>query len=309
MKKLVKNTFAVLLAAILIVLSLTACNLPKTQSKPSSKKDIYNFESYKSNDIFDIKKISLSGMLAQKCVTYKFTYMSDGNKIKAYISIPITSIKSQKPAKCIMYNRGGNRDFGKMEDDTTANICAFCDYIVIGSQYRGADGSDGEDQFGGKDLDDVIKLIDFCQKDFKFINMDDFCVAGVSRGGMMTYMAAKKDKRIKRIIAASAVSDLFQSYESREDMREVLKDTIGFTPKEKPSEYKKRSAIYWYDEIKIHVLIIHSKQDEQVSYRQAEELYKKLKKTTDCTFVLRDDDFHGLTAKDAETICDWLNIT
>ena len=309
MKKLVKNTFAVLLAAILIVLSLAACNTEKTQSKPSTKKDIYNFESYKSKDVFDIQKVSLSGILAQKCVTYKFTYMSDGNKIKAYISIPLSSIKSQKSAKCIMYNRGGNWDFGKMEDDTTSNICAICNYIVVGSQYRGADGSDGEDQFGGKDLDDIIKLIDLCQNDFKFINMDDFCVAGISRGGMMTYMAARKDKRIKRIIAASAVSDLFESYESRGDMRDVLKETIGFTPKEKPSEYKNRSAIYWCDEIKIPVLIIHSKKDKRVSYKQAEALYKKLKKTTDCTFVSRDDDFHGLTAKDADTICDWLNNT
>ena len=224
---------------------------------------------YESGEVFDFEKVNLSEDLSQKCCSYKFTYMSDGYKIKGYISIPNSSIESQELTKCVLYNRGGNRDFGKLQDDTTAYICALCNRIVIASQYRGGGGSEGQDQFGGDDLNDVIKLIDLCENTFSFIDMDDFCVVGVSRGGMMTYMAARQDNRIKKIIAASAVTDLFEEYERRKDMNDVLIETIGCTPQENPAEYEKRSAIYWYDEIKIPVMIIHSENDKQASYQAA----------------------------------------
>lgn len=54
----------------------------------------------------------------------------------------------------------------------------------------------------------------------------------------MTFPAARMNSRIKRIIALSAVSDLFGSYEARDDMKDVLKGTIGFTPEENPRSTK-----------------------------------------------------------------------
>ena len=138
--------------------------------------------------------------------------------------------------------------------------------------------------------------------------MDDFCVIGASRGGVMTYPAAKKDSRIKRIVALGAVTDLFVLYEARDDMKIVLKETIGFTPEENPEEYKKRSAVYWAEEIKVPVLMFHAKLDKQVLYSQAEDLYAKLKGTTDCTLITYDDDSHAeIKPQDYKTLYDWLN--
>ena len=300
-----RKPICIVLMLSLILLSLSACGAGDTA--PTEKSDIYRFEDYESEEVFDIVKVDLGEERARQCVTYKFTYLSDGLKIKAYLSIPTSLMGSQQPGKCLMYNRGGNRDFGKLRDNTTADICMICGRIVIASQYRGGGGSEGIDRFGGDDLHDVIKLIDLCENSFSFIDMDDFCVAGASRGGVMTYPAARQDKRIKRIIAISAVTDLFEAYESRDDMKTVLQETIGCTPEENPEEYKKRSAVYWADEITIPVLMIHCKQDKQVSFKQAEELYEKLKDSTDCTFITHDDDVHGLHEEDHAVIYDWLN--
>lgn len=55
----------------------------------------------------------------------------------------------------------------------------------------------------------------------------------------------------------SAVSDLFQEYNDREDMQKILYNYIGGTP----------------EDITVPVMIIHSKNDEQVSYSQAEKLH------------------------------------
>ena len=325
-----RKLIATVLSAMLVLLSLTACQSQNSGKNESSSQtesetsadiettaestspveisDLYNFEKYESSDVFNISKVKLNEKLENTCVSYQFTYYSDGLRIRGYISIPYSLATTQKPGKCVMYNHGGNRGYGKLEDHTTAVVCALCDRIVVGSQYRGGGGSEGKDEFGGDDLNDVIKLIDLCEKQFSFVDMDDFCVIGASRGGVMTYPAARQDKRIKRIIASSAVSDLFESYESRDDMKSVLEETIGCTPQEKPEEYKKRSAIYWADEIKIPVLIFHSKNDPQVSYKQAEELYAKLKDTTDCTLITYDDDLHcNIREEDYPKIKKFLN--
>lgn len=269
---------------------------------------IYHFVKYQNDEVFDVEQIALSNGMSKSCISYKFTYLSDGYQVKAYISIPLSFIENQTPGKCILYNRGGNSKIGLLEDEDTAKLCAATNRIIIASQYRGADGGGGKDEFGGEDLNDVIKLIDLCETHFNFIDMEDFCVAGVSRGGMMTYLTAKQDDRVKRVIAISAVSDLFQSYEDREDMQEVLYNYIGTTPVQNPDEYEKRSAIYWTDEITVPVLMIHSKYDEQVSFSQAEALYENLKSNRiDISFHARDDHTHGLCDGDLKVILNWLD--
>ncbi len=313
-----KKLICIVLTVTFALLILASCrsesmsqqdNSSQTEAVTSAENsDIYNMKNYESSEVFNIVKVTPGDDLDKFCTTYKFTYLSDGLKINGYISIPLSVEATQKPGKCVMYNHGGNRDFGKLTKSTTGRICSVCDRIVVASQYRGCGDSEGEDHFGGDDLNDVIKLIDLCENHFSFADMDDFCVVGASRGGVMTYPAARKDSRIKRIIALSAVSDLFESYEAREDMKTVLKETIGFTPEEKPEEYEKRSAVYWADEIKVPVLMFHAKQDKQVSYSQAENLYEKLKKSTECKLITYDDDSHAeVKPEDYSTIRDWLN--
>lgn len=272
------------------------------------KNSIYNFQNYKNEEVYDIQQLNLSGNLNDSCVSYKFTYISDNYEVKAYISIPLEFTKKQLPGKCILYNRGGNSRIGLLEDEDTAKLCVATNRIIIASQYRGADGGGGRDEFGGADLNDVIKLIDLCENQFSFVDMEDFCVAGVSRGGMMTYMTAKQDNRVKRIIAISAVSDLPKAYEEREDMQKVLYNYIGGSSDEMPDEYEKRSAICWTEKITVPTLIIHSKGDEQVAFSQAKDLSDKLKLSNkNITFFTRDDDIHGLSEDDERVISDWLD--
>lgn len=289
---------------LLFLFALSGCS----ETIEIAEDSIYNFINYQNEEVYDIEQIDLSNSLSKSCISYKFTYISDGYQVKAYISIPLSLVENQSPGKCILYNRGGNSNIGLLGDEDTAKLCDVTNRIIVASQYRGADGGSGRDEFGGEDLNDIIKLIDLCETHFDFIDMEDFCVAGVSRGGMMTYMTARQDDRVKRIIAISAVSDLFQSYEAREDMQKLLYNYIGTTPEQNPEEYEKRSAIYWAEEITVPVLIIHSKYDEQVSFSQAEDLYKKLKQNNKhIYFSVRDDNIHGLSDGDLEVILDWLD--
>lgn len=302
-----KKILSILSVMLLLALSFTSCGI-NNETAIQSDDDEFNLMSYEySEDIKTIEQLDLGGNFSEKCMSYKFTYISDYYEVVGYISIPVDCINGKTPFKAIVYNRGGSGNFSMLNDSDTAQICSYSNRVVIASNYRGSSGSTGKDEFGGEDLNDVIKLIDLCEN-FEFVDMTDLCVAGVSRGGMMSYLSAKTDDRVKRIIAVSAPTDLIEMYGEREDMQDVLTGCIGGSPKDLPEEYEKRSAIYWADKINVPVLIIHSKGDETVSYNQAEEMTEKLKEyNKDYSFISYDDNIHGFHNEDIEIIVKWLN--
>ena len=154
-------------------------------------------------------------------------------------------------------------------------------------------------------MNDVLKLIDFCEE-FAFVDMEQIYMMGVSRGGMMTYMAVREDSRIKKAVVISGLSDAFMAYATRTDMQEVFKELVGETPKSNPEEYQKRSAVYWAEEIKCPILIIHSKLDERVSFEQAEKMVEALEEAgKEYKFISYEDDVHGLHPEDFSIIMEW----
>lgn len=316
MKKLTA-LLALLLSAALIM-SLAGCG---NSGKPDSssvagdvlsstaeEKDGFSFADYLGDEIIDIIKVDVDGNLDTVCETYRFIFMSDGYKIKAFISIPLSCIENRKPCRCMIFCRGGNSELGYLKNSDTAMRCAVSGRIVIGCEHRGGNGTEGTDRFGGDDLNDVIRLIDFCDTTFEFADIDDLCVEGESRGGLMTYMTARRDSRVRKIIVCSGISDLTAAYNEREDgMKETLIRCVGGTPDEMPEEYERRSAVCWADDIKIPVLLIHSKGDRQAHFEtQGQAIYDKLRDHTDCTFITYEDDMHGFHTEDYPIIQEWL---
>ena len=198
-------------------------------------------------------------------------YKSDGYSIVSYIAIPEECLTQKKAYPAIIYNRGGNRDYGINDSNYIAYIASGLDKIVLASNYRGSTRSGGTDEFGGADVNDVIKLLDLCEK-FEFVDNDKMYMFGISRGGMMSYMAARRDNRIKKIAVGGGVADAFMSYNDRDDKNIIMEELMGGSPTEIPEEYEKRSATYWANEIKCPILIIHSKLDSRVSFSQAQKI-------------------------------------
>ena len=245
----------------------------------SVEENILDMYAYENDEVFYVDEIELRDDLAEKCKTYEFNFLSDGCQIKAYISIPMESIKSQQPCKCILHNRGGHYNYGSLDYEYVSLVCAYTGRAVVACEIRGDNGSEGYDQFGGDELHDVFKLI----------------------------VTARQDKRVKKLIVFSGVSDLFDCYDEREEkMKQVLIDCIGGSPQEMPEEYEKRSAVCWADEINIPVLIVHSRGDERVPFEQAQKMYELLKDHTDCTFITHDDDLHGIHEDDIPKVIEWL---
>ncbi len=209
---------------------------------------------------------------------FDITYVSEGLKVRGYLAQPIAP--GLYPA--VIWNRGGNLDFSMLQPD---NLKPYAEngYVAIGSQYRGSPGSEGMEEFGGADVDDVLNLI-FSLKSLPNVDIDKIGMVGFSRGGMMTYLALKEQtlrgfNYIKAACTIGGNADLFMSAKERPDMLTgVFVPLIGGTPSEVPEKYEERSATYWVDKINVPLLIQHGEADVRCSVEQSRKLAQELAK-------------------------------
>lgn len=206
---------------------------------------------------------------------YSIRYKSDECEVEGYAAFPL---EGEGPWPGLIFNRGGNREFGTLR---TVMVCRYAalGYAAFGSQYRGNCGGTGREEFGGRDVNDVIYLIDLalglpCVKK-PYVHMH-----GHSRGGMMTYRACAMDDRIKAAVVSSGLADVFIMYDrfhdGEYDMRQDCQELIGGSPEELPEEYKKRSATCWAEKIKCPLLIVQGTGDWRVIPEQAYKMDRAL---------------------------------
>lgn len=203
---------------------------------------------------------------------YFITYESDSQKVSGLLIEP----KKEGKYPVVIFNRGGNRDFGKL---TVATLIMYTSklaeqgYVIIGSNYR------EKDEFGGAEINDVLNLTETVKEIEK---ADSNCIGifGWSRGGMMTYLALQKSDKIKTAIVANGASDLFDTAKFRPNMEtNVFAECIPDYWNNKETELKKRSAIYWADELDKNssLLILSGTNDKRVNPKQADKIATKLK--------------------------------
>ncbi|HEY6906999.1 MAG TPA: prolyl oligopeptidase family serine peptidase [Ignavibacteriaceae bacterium] len=223
-------------------------------------------------------KMIISGWGAEvisDSVVEKITYMSDGYKVKGYLAYP-KKLPEGKKIPLILWNRGGYRDKGAIDRFTARGMfgqTACWGYAVLASQYRGNDGGEGEEQLGGKDINDIKNLIPVAEE-LKFIDTANIGIEGWSRGGMMSFMLLKERHEFKCAVLSGAISNLKRIAKSDGKLEEYYKGIIG--PQNFDRELERRSAIYFTRELpEIPYLILHGGSDETVPVEQSIELSKK----------------------------------
>ena len=195
---------------------------------------------------------------------YEITYLSDGFKIESYAAIP-KNVEGKIPV--IIYNRGGNRDFGALQlfkGRMKVPVAYFFSqlanegFIVIGCNYRGSGKSEGMEEFGGKDVNDVLNLIEVV-KELPEADTDKIGMYGWSRGGMMTYLTLPKTNDLKAVVVGGSPADLtiidrpdMETMVYAELMPDYQKNTLSFrigeTQSSLPFENLRRSGS-WHSRI------------------------------------------------------------
>jgi dipeptidyl aminopeptidase/acylaminoacyl peptidase len=190
----------------------------------------------------------------------KITYKSDGLLIKGFCVTP----KKKGKYPVIIYNRGGSYEFGALTVgavSTWLGKLANKGYVILCSQYRGNGGSEGLEEHGGSDVNDVLNLIDVVDE-IEYADREKIGMYGWSRGGMMTYLTLPKTKRIKAAVVGGAVSD----FRAQEKNRPGFIDMIPNFETNKEEELNRRSAILWADKFskEVPILMLHGTSDWRV---------------------------------------------
>ena len=208
---------------------------------------------------------------------FRITYLSDGLKVTGYLAQP----KKSGKYPCIITNRGGSKDYGQWNPLSIAYFIgkmASWDYVVIATQYRGNDGGEGTEDFGGDDVHDILNLIPVLKETPK---ADDtrIGIEGTSRGGMMTYLALKNNCSFKAAVVTAGAADAsnFIKYKPETEPAQYTELIPQYNSKKDVALFS-RSAIYWSDQIceSTPLLIMHGSADNRVQPTESLELVKKL---------------------------------
>jgi dipeptidyl aminopeptidase/acylaminoacyl peptidase len=207
---------------------------------------------------------------------YNITYMSDGLKVKGYLSMP------KKPGSypCIIFNRGGNKEFGAINEGTLARIfgeVASWGYVVVGSQYRGNAGGEGKEEFGGSDVDDVLNLLPLLTR-ITTADTTRVGMLGWSRGGMETYRALTLTCQMKAAVIAGGMADVFLSVKNNPNIDSNIAHLAPGYYQNRDSVLRARSAVYWADKIcpTTPLLLLHGSADWRVLPQESFEMVNKL---------------------------------
>lgn len=207
----------------------------------------------------------------------KITYMSDGLKVKGYVAYPADTGRKYP---CIVWCRGGIGNAGIIDSFNARGIfgqLASWGYTVLASQYRGNDGGEGKDEFGGDDVNDVLTLIDAADE-LPFADKDHWGIEGWSRGGMMTYLTLTKTDIFKAAIVTGGIADLRCNASESRFMRKLYQTTMGeYDTENFNAKCKSRSIVNSADKLpKTPILMIHGTKDERVLPHDSLDLSYKL---------------------------------
>lgn len=208
----------------------------------------------------------------------KITYISDGLKVKGYLAYPVDTSKKYPS---IIWCRGGIGNAGAIDSFNAAGIfgqLASWEYVVFASQYRGSDGSEGKDEFGGEDVNDVLNLIPLAEE-LPFADNTVWGIEGWSRGGMMTYLILTKSDIFKAAVVTGGIANLRCNADESRFMKRLYEATMGKYGEENFVEKcNSRSVINFAGKLSgsTPLLILHGTDDDRVLPHDSLDLSYKL---------------------------------
>ncbi len=231
----------------------------------------------------------------------KIKYLSDGLKIVGFIYKPKRTEGQKLPA--IIFSRGGLADgaIGPQNFNYLYEMHRYASegFVVIASQYRGADGSEGKDEAAGADTNDVMSLFPLARS-LGYVDTGKLFMWGYSRGAMMTLQALKRGAPVRAVAVVGAPTDLTANVNNPGFVQFARRVYPDFDAR-RDEHLKNRSAILWADKIDVPLLIMHGGADPGTPATHAINLAQKLEeqgKTYELVVYAKDNHGVFLNAED-----------
>lgn len=209
---------------------------------------------------------------------WAITYRSDGLDIDGFVLHPRQRNSGALPA--IVYNRGGNRDFGRLVFADLVELARWSaeGFVVLASQYRGGSQSEGDDEFGGADVDDVVNLFPVARS-LGFVDMSNVFMTGFSRGGLMTYLAIERGAPVNAAAVIGGPTDLERLADARPEMLALFRELMPDFDRRRAEHLRARGAIGFTDRLDKPLLLLHGGADERVPVAQAQAMAQGLQRS------------------------------
>ena len=232
----------------------------------------------------DTPEISKDSIRTYHRRIFAFKYPSDHLWVKGFMSF--TPYPEFHPL-LILY-RWGNENFALMNPGTI--FATYKNYTVISSTLRGGI-SEGSDEFGGEDVDDMKNLIHYLPQLAQElgIKLKPSCVfmLGPSRGGLEMFLTLAHfpdlQKRVNKVVALSAILDLHQLIVDRPtDMKGMLEHHFGLQEGLRGKAWiAKRNPLNTVRSLSpsLPILIIQGTADQRVSLAEGHHMVDALKQS------------------------------
>jgi dipeptidyl aminopeptidase/acylaminoacyl peptidase len=167
-------------------------------------------------------------------------------------------------------------------------------YAVYASNYRGAGGSEGADEFAGADVNDLRVLAEIAAHT-DGVDRERMYALGFSRGGLMLFRAVAEGMPVRAFATAGAPSDLHILAEERPDLDALFSRMMPDYAAEHSGRFCARSPLCWPDRIGAPVLIAHGANDRAIPPDQSWRLAQALNTAgKPHRFILYGESDHGL---------------
>lgn len=215
----------------------------------------------------------------ENTIVEKIYYFSDGLKVKGYIAYPKDQTKKYP---CVIWCRGGYKNTGAIDEFNALGMfgqIASRGYVVFAPQYRGCYGSEGTDEFGGSDLNDIINIMPLADE-IECAEKNIWGIEGWSRGGMMTYLTLTRTNIFKAAIIICGISKINCSDKNNLFVQHLYESHPNRNDEFIIGKCRERSIINFPEKLskKTQILLMHGTADERVPVENSIELSDKLKK-------------------------------
>ena len=245
------------------IVEQTQCVFPAYEAQSAGFKRVYTeqeFNAAKQNSDVDCLRIK---------------YLSDGLKVVGFIVKP-KKVEAKK-LPIIVVNRGGFGEFGKIDMVYLLDFYRLAaeGFLVVASQYRGVDSGEGKDEIGGADVGGVLNLASIARS-LDYADPNNVFLYGMSRGGMMSFLALKRGMTVNAVAVLGALYDAEAITKRNPLLLQAVKQYIPDYASKGVEALKERSVLNWTEKINVPVLILHGGADDSVPAAEALTFAQKL---------------------------------
>ena len=224
---------------------------------------------------------------------HHITYYSDGLKVKGLLYLP--PVEKNKKLPVVIFCHDGINGISQDHERSSIRVAKW-GYAVFCPAYRGEftsyrdrkkddnkrDKSEGEIEIAKGEVNDLLNAITMISQ-YDWADMDRLAVMGASHGALISVLAATRTDKIKALVSAYGVMNIYKWWDYLKEKKMVGKDkitkrTYGKGPKDRPQSFKIRNAISYVKNINCPVLILQGSKDKIVPEEQATFLNEALKK-------------------------------